>query len=80
MGRWLACTWDSRVAAVGVLSFMSCGNEAGTSFVKDKELRFEPVLELTPSESSSSSSSERSSLRVDDSACSCAKRAALTED
>lgn len=56
------------MAAVGVLSLRSGVKTAPlTSPLRVKEFRFDPTAELTPSESSSSSSSDRSSLLVADS-------------
>lgn len=73
-GRCWAC--ESRLAAVGVFS---SGNRTGPfpPFEADRfnELRFDPVAELGPSDSSSSSSSDP----LPPSACSLARRAALTD-
>lgn len=79
-GRWAACTCESKVAAVGVLSLMSGGKTAFfvASLDNVKELRFDPNVELTPSESSSSSSSDLPSPALPCS-CSLARRAALME-
>jgi hypothetical protein len=69
------------VEAVGVFSTRSSEYRIGllTSLFSAREFRFEAFPELAPSESSSSSSSERSSPRSDASACSLARRAALTD-
>ena len=67
-GRCADWTWESKVAAVGVLSLKSLVKETFLiSPDRIRELRFDSDIELFPSESSSSSSSERSSLLVADS-------------
>ena len=61
------------MAAVGVLSLRSEA-KTGVPFksvgASVKELRLDPRADVAPSESSSSSSSDRSSVLLDDSDCS----------
>ena len=72
-GRWDACAWDRRLAAVGV--FSSGKTTVFAPLARLSELRFEAFAELGPSDSSSSSSSEP----LPASACSLASRAAFTD-
>lgn len=64
-GRPAACACDRRVAAVGVLSLRSWKSVEPFTSVRAREFRVDCPLLLGPSESSSSSSPEPSSPRLE---------------